>query len=268
MTDSDPGVLVREYMGRLQGQTAIITGASRGIGASVAKRFAREGAAVVVNHPPDAHMAELAADVVSEIERTGGQALAVAGDVREAADVASMVRSAEERFGDVTILVANAAASSRHAWHDIGSETWDHTFAVNVRGAFLCAQAVHGMMLRQGGGSIITVSSIMAHLGMVGALDYVSSKAALIGFTRALAREIGDHNIRVNCVMPGAIRTEQELELDQTEEELADLILPQQSLPRRGFAADLDGTFVFLASDDSAFVTGQVLAVDGGWVNR
>jgi 3-oxoacyl-[acyl-carrier protein] reductase len=122
-------------------------------------------------------------------------------------------------------------------------------------------------MRRRGRGSIITVTSVTVNLGMAGLLDYVSSKAGIIGFTRALAREVGKDGIRVNSVMPGAIRTEQEIALGFDAEELEVLSAARQCLPRRGFAADLAGAFVYLASEDSAFVTGQVLNVDGGWTH-
>ena len=140
--------------------------------------------------------------------------------------------------------------------------------AVNVRGTFLCSRAVYPGMLRKGRGSIITLTSVTVDLGMAGFLDYVSSKAGIIGLTRALAREIGGDGIRVNSVMPGAIRTEQEVELNFDERELAALSAERQSIPRRGYADDLTGTFVYLASDDSAFVTGQVFTVDGGWIHH
>lgn len=140
--------------------------------------------------------------------------------------------------------------------------------AVNLRGTFLCARGVYPGMLRKGRGSIITLTSVTVNLGMAGFLDYVSSKSGIIGLTRALAREVGAEGIRVNSVMPGAIRTEQEVELNFDERELAELSAERQSIPRRGYADDLTGTFVYLASDDSAFVTGQVVTVDGGWIHH
>lgn len=255
-------------MTRLAGKTAILTGASRGIGAAAARRFAEEGARVAINHPPDEAMRDLAHRLVADIEADGGRAMAVAADVSDKVQVDRMVADVAAELGDADILVANAAASTRNAWTDIDVEQWDHTYAVNVRGTFLCARAVHDGMVRKGGGSIITLSSVTAHIGMVGILDYVSSKAAIVGLTRALAREIGPEGIRVNAVMPGAIRTENEEELNLDPEEVARRSAERQSLPRRGYAEDLAGTFVYLASDDSEFVTGQVIAVDGGWVHR
>jgi 3-oxoacyl-[acyl-carrier protein] reductase len=254
-------------MGRLDGRVAIVTGASWGIGAAVAEAFAGEGASVVVNTLPDDRMDAYASEVVARITAAGGAAIKVPADISVPADVGAMVAAAGHEFGDVDILVANAAHSQRAQWTEITIDQWDRTMAVNLRGTFLCAQAVHPGMLRRRRGSIITVTSVTAKLGMAGLLGYVTSKAGIIGLTRALAREVGKDSIRVNAVMPGAIRTEQEVELDFDDAELAKLTEEHQSLPHRGFAEDLTGTFVYLASDDSAFVTGQVVTVDGGWVN-
>ena len=254
--------------GRLEDRVAIVTGASWGIGAAAAEAFAREGARVVVNNLPDDRMDALAQGVVDRITEAGGEAIKVAADISVPDDVDRLVATAEQTFGDVDVMVANAAYSQRCAWNEIPVEQWDRTMAVNLRGTFLCARAVYPSMLRLGRGSIITLSSVTVELGMAGILDYVSSKAGIIGFTRALAREIGGDGIRVNSVMPGAIRTEQEIELDFDEHELAVQSAERQSIPRRGYAEDLAGTFVYLASDDSAFVTGQVITVDGGWVHH
>ena len=255
-------------MGRLDDRVAIVTGASWGIGAAVAEAFAREGASVVVNTIPDDQMDMYASEVVERITAAGGSAIKVPADISVPADVEAMVASARDAFGDVDTLVANAAQSQRSPWTEITIDQWDRTMAVNLRGTFLCAQAVHPGMLRRAGGSIITLTSVTVELGMSGLLGYVSSKAGIIGLTRALAREVGKDRIRVNAVMPGAIRTEQEIELNFDDAELAKLTEERQSLPRRGYAEDLTGTFVYLASDDSAFVTGQVITVDGGWVHN
>ena len=252
---------------RLKGRVALITGASRGIGAAVAKLFAAEGASVVVNTNPDAQMSKLADDVVASIKSEGGTALKIAADISSEEQVTEMIATINRELGDVDVLVTNAAYGIRKPWHEISVEQWDYTQAVNLRGAFLCAKACYPGMLRRKGGNIITVTSVTVELGMAGHLDYVSSKSALIGFTRALAREVGKDGIRVNSVMPGAIRTEQEIALGFDEEELKVLSAERQCIPRRGFADDLAGTFLYLASDDSSFVSGQVINVDGGWIH-
>jgi len=257
----------REANRKLAGRVALVTGASWGIGAAVAKLFAREGASVVVNTYPDDKMSKLADDVVASIRADGGSAVKVPADISNEEQVSEMVAAANREFGDVDILVTNAAYGVRVPWHEITAKQWDYTQAVNVRGAFLCAKACYPGMLRRKGGNIITVTSVTVELGMAGLLDYVSSKAALIGFTRSLAREVGKDGIRVNSVMPGAIRTEQEIVLGFDEEELKVMSAERQCLPRRGFADDLAGTFLYLASDDSSFVSGQVINVDGGWIH-
>lgn len=259
----------QQAMGRLENRVAIVTGASRGIGAAVAEAFAREGASVVVNTIADETMDALADEVVTRISAAGGAAIKVVADVTVPDQIEQMVTRAEAAFGDVDVLVANAAYARRTPWTEISIDQWERTMAVNVRGTYLCARAAYPGMVRKGRGSIITVTSVTVDLGMAGSLDYVASKAAIIGLTRALAREIGGEGIRVNSVMPGAIRTEYEVEIETVSEaELAELMAARQSLPQRGYADDLAGTFVYLASDDSAFVTGQVIAVDGGWINH
>jgi 3-oxoacyl-[acyl-carrier protein] reductase len=249
---------------RLKDRVAIVTGAARGIGAAVCRAYAREGAAVAINYFDYADMAQSLAE---EIGASGGRAVAVHGDITRRDEVDRLVAAAHEHFGPVDILVHNAALAPRTSWHAIAEEEWNRVLAVNLTGALLCAQAVYPDMQALGRGSIITVSSVTVELGMGPMLHYVSSKAALIGFTRSLAREAGRDGIRVNCVMPGAIRTEDELERFPNQDEIARQQAERQSLPRRGTADDLAGAFVFLASAESDFVTGQVINVDGGWVH-
>lgn len=256
--------------GRLEGEVALITGGWRGIGAAVCRAYAAEGAAVAVNYPPGSAPArEGAVRLADELRGAGGAgAIAVQADVSDRQAVAAMVDQVGSALGHVSVLVANAAASGRLPWHEIDDAEWDRVMRVNVNGTLFCAQAVYPAMRERARGRIITVSSVMVEIGGTNALHYVTSKAALIGLTRALAREVGRDGICVNSVMPGAIRTENEEELfpgaaERTAREQA----LRQSIPRRGVAADLAGTFVFLASADSDFLTGQVVVVDGGWVN-
>ena len=252
---------------RLAGRVALVTGASRGIGAAVASAFAQEGAAVALNHLPRADMRHLAEQTTKQIVADGGNAICVGADISDPDAVADMIASTTDAIGAPDVLVLNAAATGRTPWTDIDLESWDRVSAVNLRGAFVCARAVYPAMREKGYGKIITVSSVMTQLGLPGALHYVTTKSGLIGFTRALSREVGEYGIRVNCVMPGAIRTEHELEAFPDQDEVRRSLLARQSVQRRGVAADVVGAFVYLASPESDFMTGQVLNVDGGWAH-
>lgn len=251
---------------RLAGRRALITGASRGIGAAVARRFAAEGAAVAVGHEPTAEMAGLAAALVSELQADGATAVALSADLADPDGPASLVEAARAKLGPLDIVVANAAASGRSHFAELSVGEWDYVQAVNVRGTWLLAKAAFPDLKASGRGAMITLTSVMVETGQPRALHYTASKAAILGMTRALAREMGPDGVRINAVMPGAIRTEQEVEMSPDADSVAEHIIPLQSLQRRGFADDLAGAFAFLASDDAGFVTGQVICVDGGWV--
>ncbi|WP_054956788.1 SDR family NAD(P)-dependent oxidoreductase [Paenibacillus dakarensis] len=250
---------------RLKDRVALVTGSSRSIGAAVAKRYAQEGAKVIVNyrsHP------ELAEQVVEEIRTQGGEAIAIQADVSREEDVARLVDEGIRQFGYIDILVNNAAMDPRRKWTEITVEEWDHIMGTNVRSQFLCAKAVFPSMAARGYGKIINVSSVTYFTGQKEFLHYVTSKGAIVGFTRALAREVGEHNITVNCITPGAVLTETEYEKVSMEtiRESGEYLAKAQCFSRREVASDLEGAFVFLASGDSDFITGQLLNVDGGWM--
>jgi 3-oxoacyl-[acyl-carrier protein] reductase len=204
---------------------------------------------------------ELAGDLV----RGGGTAIVLPADVTDLESVSEMFSACERELGPVDVLITNAAELRGTSWDQVDLSEWNSILGVNATGTFLCARGAYESMRARAGGSIITVSSATVELGRGGSVPYVASKGAVIAFTRALAREGGRHNIRVNSVMPGAIETETTRELERPGDR--DAMVKDQCLPRRGIAADVAGTFVFLASPASSFITGQVIAVDGGLIH-
>ena len=252
---------------RLVGKKAVITGASRGIGAAVARAFAAEGADLALAYAPTAEMENLARDLADELSATGVNAIAIAGDLASADEPGAIIRQAREALGPISTIVANAAANWRAPFDEYSIADWDLINNVNVRSTWLMAkEAKRDLIATQG--SIITVSSILAHNGNNTNALYVTSKMAVIGLTRALARELGPDGVRANCVAPGAIRTEWEIEFDPDPEAVKEAVYAKQALQMRGFAKDLARTFVFLASDQSSFITGQTITVDGGWMMK
>jgi 3-oxoacyl-[acyl-carrier protein] reductase len=251
--------------GRLEGSVALVTGAAKNIGAAVAERLGAEGAAVVVNHRSDSSAAD-AASVAERILAVGGRAVTIRADVAVEDEVAAMMVEIERTFGPVEILVNNAAASVAYSapWHQLTADQWNHVARVNLTGSFICARAVYPAMRTAGTGVIVNMSSVRALLGWPGNLHYTSTKAGLIGFTRGLAREVGADGIRVNALVIGAIQTADE-DVYGTPEEVAEVVLPLQSLQVRGLPSDIASAVAFLASDDGRFISGQCLTVDGGW---
>lgn len=245
----------------LAGKTAIVTGAASGIGRATARALAAQGASVVVaGLQPDGLR-----ETVGLLEAAGGSAVAVEVDTSDPDQVTAMAARAADAFGGTDVLVNNAAIYPSHPWHEADKAEWDRVFAVNVTGYFLCARAVHEQMLARGGGSIVNVSSVTFFEGTSLLLSYVSSKGAVIGFTRALAREVGPEGIRVNAVAPGAFPTAA-TEFWEDQDALWRGVLDSQSIKRQGQPDDVADVIAFFASDASRFVTGQTLLVDGGWM--
>jgi NAD(P)-dependent dehydrogenase (short-subunit alcohol dehydrogenase family) len=244
---------------RLAGKVAIVTGGARHIGAVYARKFASEGAAVVIADILDGD------SVAREIESAGGRALALKIDVSKEEDTQRMATDAVRVFGRVDILVNNAAIFiniQRHPFYEITAEEWDRVSAVNIKGPFLCAKAVFPQMKEQKYGKIINISSSTAYWGTPMFLHYVASKAALVGITRSLAREVGEFGICVNAIAPGLV----EHEGQNAPKLLTELQLKARSIKRLETPEDLLGVLIYLASPDSDFVTGQTLVVDGGSV--
>ncbi|HEY7167715.1 MAG TPA: 3-oxoacyl-ACP reductase family protein [Candidatus Binatia bacterium] len=244
---------------RLAGKVAIVTGGARHIGAVYARKLAAEGAAVVIADILDGR------EVAREIAAGGGKGLAIKVDVSNEDDTARMAGETLKAFGRIDVLVNNAAifiGLARRPFYEISGEEWDRISAVNIKGPFLCAKAVFPQMKTQRSGKIINISSSTAFWGTPMFLHYVASKAALIGMTRSLAREVGDYGICVNAIAPGLV----EHGGQNAPKELTELQLKIRSIKRVQHPDDLLGALLYFASSDSDFVTGQTLVVDGGSV--
>jgi NAD(P)-dependent dehydrogenase (short-subunit alcohol dehydrogenase family) len=244
---------------RLTGKVAIVTGGARHIGAAYARRLAAEGASVVVADVLDG------TEVVREISAAGGTALALGVDVSREEDTLRMAAETLAAFGRIDVLINNAAIFiniQRHPFHEISAEEWDRVAAVNIKGPFLCAKAVFPQMKAQRSGKIINISSSTAFAGTPLFLHYVASKAALIGMTRALAREVGEYGICVNALAPGLVQHEGQ----NAPSEFTEFQLKARSIKRLQTPEDLLGAVVYLASSESDFVTGQTMVIDGGTI--
>jgi 3-oxoacyl-[acyl-carrier protein] reductase len=243
------------------GKTAIVTGAGTGIGRATARLLAERGARVVAaGLQPDALR-----ETVKTIADAGGAAIAVDADVSDPDAIEAVAARAQEAFGGTDVLVNNAAIYPIGPWHEMDAAQWDAVFATNIRGYFLMARAVRPQMIARGGGAVVSVASVTFFTGNALLLAYVASKGAVIGFTRALAREAGPDGIRANAVAPGAFPTAA-TEIHADQEGLWRDVLESQSIKRRGDVDDVARAIVFFASDDASFVTGQTLLVDGGWM--
>jgi 3-oxoacyl-[acyl-carrier protein] reductase len=243
------------------GKTAIVTGAATGIGRAAAQLLAERGARVVAA----GLQPERLRDAVDAITAAGGDAVAVEADVSDPAAIEAVAARAQEAFGGTDILVNNAAVYPLGPWHEMDAAQWDAVFATNVRGYFLMARAVRPQMVARGGGAVVSVASVTFFTGQALLNAYVASKGAVIGFTRALAREAGPDGIRANAVAPGAFPTAA-TEIHADQDALWRDVLESQSIKRRGEVEDVARAIAFFASDDSSFITGQTLLVDGGWM--
>lgn len=241
-------------------KTALVTGASRGIGRAIAWELAREGWSVGINYRTHGQEAEALAAAIRE---AGSDAVAVAGDVADRAQAEHMVRAAEAELGPVSLLVNNAGVSYQGLFQDLTDEQWERSFAVNVGGARNAILAVLPRMISEKAGCIVNISSMWGLRGASCEVAYACTKAALIGLTRSLALELAPSQIRVNCVAPGVINTDMVQVLGQeTLRQLAE----ETPLGRLGTPEDVAHAVVFLASDKASFLTGQVLSADGGFI--
>lgn len=241
-------------------KTVLITGSSRGIGRAAAVTFAKNGYNVAVNYNKSSEAAER---LCSELEQLGVKSIAFQADVSDKSAVNEMVKQIEADLGQITVLVNNAGIAEQALFSDITEEMWDRMFDVNVKGAYNCTQAVLPHMIHNKYGRIVNVSSMWGISGASCEVHYSASKAALIGFTKALAKEVGLSGITVNCVAPGVIATEMNGHLS---EDIIEELKNETPLNRIGTPEDVAEAIFFFASDKASFITGQILSVDGGFI--
>jgi len=261
--EADPFDPVRDEPMKLKDRVAIITGAAQGIGKSYALSLASEGARVVIGDVLDA------TPVRKEIESKSGQALCIVTDVSDEESTRELARKTVERFERIDILINNASifsAIQTKPFFEISAREWDVILGINLKGTFLCCKAVYPQMKKQGKGKIINVASTVFFKGVPSFLHYVASKGGVIGLTRALAKEVGGDGINVNAIAPGFTVTEAIPKEAIDDEYVINGIVMRRCFKRHETPEDLIGTIIFLASDDSDFMTGQTIVVDGGEV--
>jgi len=244
----------------LSDRVALVTGGSRGIGRAIAVALAGRGARVAVNYVSNA---EAAAEVVRQIAGAGGQAVAVQGDVAQPGDARRLIDETVAALGGLHVLVNNAGLTQDDLVLRMSEDAWDRVLAVDLRGAFLCTKAALRPMVRQRWGRIINIASVAGMVGNAGQANYAAAKAGLIGFTKSVAKEVASRSITANAIAPGLVRTEMTAGLTQAQEGAVLQIVP---LGRPATPEEIAPAAVFLASEEAAYITGHVLAVDGGLV--
>jgi 3-oxoacyl-[acyl-carrier protein] reductase len=244
----------------LQGKIAVVTGSSRGIGAAIARELAAQGAAVVLNHRDSATQAEA---VIAEIVTTGGRAVAIQADVSSYAEAQRLVKETVDRFGRIDILVNNAGTTRDMLIMMMPEADWDLVIQTNLKSAFNCSKAAVRPMMKQRFGRIINITSVSGLAGQAGQTNYSASKAGMIGFTKALAKEVGPRGITVNAIAPGFVPT---VLTDVLNEEQKRTIISMTPMGRFAKPEEIAYATAFLADERAGFITGQVLSVDGGLV--
>jgi len=247
-------------MGRLEGKAAVVTGGGRGIGRAICVAFAREGADVIVNY---ASKDQPAQEVVEMVKQIGKKAVAVKGNVAVKADAERIIQTAVDNFGKIDILVNNAGVSKPNMLYKMTDEQWDEVVDVHLKGPFLCIQAASKYMMQQKSGKIINVTSAAGLWGTKGQINYSSAKGGIVALTKSAARELGSYGITVNVVQPGYVSTEM-TEKIRTDPKLKEVYTGRILLGRFAEPEEVVPTFVFLASDESNYITGQIFCVDGG----
>lgn len=244
----------------LSGKTALITGASRGIGRAIALRLATDGAKVALNFASNISKAEA---VKAEIESAGGEAMLVQGDVSNFATVTEIVKQILDAWGRLDILINNAGITRDNLLLKMSEDDFDRVINTNLKGVFNCTKAVTKLMMKQRTGRIVNMSSVVALKGNISQTNYAAAKAGIIGFTKSAARELASRGVTVNAVAPGLINTDMTAALS---EKVKEVMLQEIPAGRMGAPEDVANAVAFLVSDQAAYITGQVLSVDGGMV--
>ncbi|MER6169420.1 MULTISPECIES: SDR family NAD(P)-dependent oxidoreductase [Streptomyces] len=249
--------------GPLNGRTALITGATGGLGSAIARRLAADGATVALAHFSDD---QAATQLATHITDSGGTAISLAADLRDTEAVQTLCHQAGDALGPIDILVSNAGAYPRRPWPETTPAHWNEALATNLTSHYLLAHELTPAMTAAGWGRIITIGSVLATAGRHDLSGYISAKAGLEGLTRALARELGPAGITANCVAPGSIRVPAEDTVVDDPEAMTVRQIARQCVQRRGRPNDVAAAVAFLTTDDAGFITGQTLRVDGGWI--
>ena len=241
-------------------KTALVTGASRGIGAAIAKKLAARGFMVIINY---GHSSAAAEEVKNQIEQAGGQAVLMQGDVSSGDDVDRMFKDIKKTWGRLDVLVNNAGINRDTLLVRMKEDQWDAVLSTDLKSVFFTTKAAASLMMRQRSGSIINIASVVGVTGNAGQANYAAAKAGVIGFTKSVAKELAARGIRVNAIAPGFIETDM---TDAIPEKIREGMLETIPLRRGGKAEDVANAVAFLASDDAGYIIGQVLKVDGGMV--
>lgn len=246
---------------RLKDKIALVTGSSRGVGRAVALGFAKEGAKVVVNYTSNETAAK---EVVDEIQSLGSEAIAVKADVAQKREAEGLVGAAVETFGKIDILVNNAGFTRPALMIKMTEDQWDQVIDIHLKGAFLCSQAAGLRMKEQNSGKIINVMSVAGLVGTVGQINYSAAKGGILSMTKSIARELARYNVCCNVISLGIVATDM-TEKIRTDEKLKEIYMNRILLKRFAEPDDISPAFAFLASDESNYITGQLLCVDGGY---
>lgn len=246
---------------KLEGKNAVVTGGGRGVGRAICLAFAKEGANVVVNYAGNQKAAD---EVVEMIKAMGRKAVAVQGDVAKEEDAIKIIETCVQNFGSIDILVNNAGISKPAMLHKMTVDVWDQVVNVQMRGPWLCIKAASKYFMQQNYGRIVNVTSVAGMVGTIGQINYAAAKGGVVTLTKSAARELAKYNVTCNCISLGIVTTEMTTTLQQ-DEKLREIYTRRILLGRYAEPEDVAPAFVFFASDDSRYITGQVLPVDGGY---